>query len=200
MQEDPSRPVLAVTATLLGVPLGLAGLRGSRRGCLMAIPLVELGALWAWLRFAEVVTPEAYTLPAAALAAAFGLVTLRRRPAVSSWVTLGPALAIATVPSLALALAAGTLGLRVLLLGTAALAVTLAGAVTRRQAPFLSGATVLTLVAARALAPVLPELADTVPTWVPLSLAGLLLVAAGATYEQRRRDAARLAGFVRDMH
>ncbi|GAA0261959.1 hypothetical protein GCM10009539_54560 [Cryptosporangium japonicum] len=190
----------ALTATLLGVPLGLAGLRASRRWCSRLVPVVELVALWAWLGRAGVSVPEAYTQPAAALAAAFGLYTLRRRPAVSSWLALGPALAVATVPTLAVALTAGTLGLRVLALGLAALVVTLAGAATRRQAPFLVGATVLGLVTARALAPVLPALADTVPTWVPLSLAGALLLAVGATYERRRRDATRLAGFIRAMH
>lgn len=196
----PDQPVLALTATLLGVPLGLAGLRAARRWCVRLVPAVELIALWAWLGRAGVTVPEAYTLPAAALAAAFGLYTLHRRPAVSSWLALGPALAVAAVPTLAVALSAGTLGPRVLLLGLAALAVTLAGVATRRQAPFLLGAAVLALVAGRALAPVLPALADTVPTWVPLSLAGALLLTVGATYERRRRDAARLAALIRGMH
>ncbi|WP_157018089.1 SCO7613 C-terminal domain-containing membrane protein [Cryptosporangium arvum] len=193
-------PTFALTTTLLGVPLGLVGLRSDRRRCGWLVPVVELVALWAWLGRAGVTVPEAYTLPAAALTAAFGLFTLRRRPAVSSWPALGPALTVATVPTLVVALAAGTLGVRALLLGIAALAVTLAGAATRRQAPFLVGAVVLSLVTARALVPVLPALADTVPTWVPLSLAGALLLAVGATYERRRRDATRLAGFIRAMH
>ncbi|MFG1924920.1 SCO7613 C-terminal domain-containing membrane protein [Cryptosporangium sp. NPDC048952] len=193
------QPVFALTATLLGIPLGLAGLRATRRWCVWLVPGMELVALWAWLGRAGVTVPEAYTLPAAAVVAAFGLYTLRRRPAVSSWLALGPALTVAAVPTLAVALSAGTLGLRVLLLGLAALTVTLAGAATRRQAPFLFGATVLSLVTARALAPVLPALADTVPTWVPLSLAGALLLAVGATYERRRRDATRLAAYLRTM-
>ncbi len=192
------RPV-AITLTLLAALAGTVALREDRRWCVWLVPALGLGATWAWLAWLGARTPEYYTLPAAGLALAFGLAALRRTPGVSSWVALGPALAVGALPSAVLTAGADTLGPRALLLGIAALAVTLAGAATRRQAPFLIGTVTVLVVAGRALAQVWPVLADAVPAWVPLALGGVLLVAAGATYEQRRRDLRRLGQAVGRM-
>ncbi|MGG8407618.1 SCO7613 C-terminal domain-containing membrane protein, partial [Streptomyces sp. 12297] len=79
-----------------------------------------------------------------------------------------------------------------LLLGAAALAVTLAGGRLRLQAPLLLGGAVLVLVALHELAPYVVQVAGVLPRWLPPALAGLLLLAVGATYEKRLRDARRV--------
>jgi hypothetical protein len=58
---------------------------------------------------------------------------------------------------------------------------------------------VLAVVAVRELGPVVADVLAAVPSWVPLSLGGVLLVAVGATYEQRRRDLARVRDAVLRM-
>jgi hypothetical protein len=129
---------------------------------------------------------EAYTVPAAAVALLAGWVALRGRPDLRSWVAYGPALAAAFLPSLALVLtgASGDSVWRRLLLGLGALAVVLAGAIRRRQAPAVVGGGVLALVGLHELALVW----YLVPSWVPLAAGGALLVALAITYERRRRD------------
>ncbi|WP_420823783.1 SCO7613 C-terminal domain-containing membrane protein, partial [Streptomyces torulosus] len=42
------------------------------------------------------------------------------------------------------------------------------------------------------LAPYIAQVVDALPRWAPPALAGLVLLAAGATYEQRLRDARRM--------
>ena len=81
-------------------------------------------------------------------------------------------------------------------LGLAALAVTLLGARHHLQAPLLLGGTVLALDALHELAPYIVQVTDALPRWVPPALAGLLLLAVGATYEQRLRDARRVRDFL----
>jgi hypothetical protein len=51
---------------------------------------------------------------------------------------------------------------------------------------------VLVLDVLHELAPYLVQLAGMFPRWLPPALAGLLLLALGATYEQRIRDARRI--------
>jgi hypothetical protein len=51
---------------------------------------------------------------------------------------------------------------------------------------------VLALDALHELAPYLVQMAGALPRWVPPALAGLVLLALGATYEQRIRDARRV--------
>jgi ABC-type sulfate transport system permease component len=50
------------------------------------------------------------------------------------------------------------------------------------------GGTVLALLAVRELI----DLWELLPRWLPLAVAGLILLILGATYEQRRRDVRRL--------
>ena len=70
--------------------------------------------------------------------------------------------------------------------------VTLVGARLRLQAPLVLGGTVLALVGLHELAPHVVQVFDALPRWAPPALAGLLLLAVGATYEQRLRDARRV--------
>jgi hypothetical protein len=167
-----------------GAALGLSALRPRRRGYAIVAGAAELLAWWMLLFAAEVGVIEAYTLPFALVALVGGVVGLRTRPALRSWVAYGPALAAAFLPSLALVLATPGEPLRRLLVGTGAIAVVVVGGARRRQAPVLVGALVLVLVT-------LHELVvwwDLLPRWIPLAVGGLLLVSVGATYERRRRD------------
>ncbi|GAA2400167.1 hypothetical protein GCM10010404_67450 [Nonomuraea africana] len=135
----------------------------------------------------EVRVLEAYTLPFAALTLAVGG-WRARGTALSSWLAYGPGLALAFGPSL---LQEAT-PLRAFALGAAALAVTLAGAWRRLQAPALMGGVTVAIVAVRELAPWIADLMGAVPRWVPMALGGLLLLVVGATYEARKRDVRRL--------
>ncbi|MGC5021593.1 SCO7613 C-terminal domain-containing membrane protein [Micromonospora sp. DT47] len=156
----------------------------------------ELLGAWLLLAAGGVVLLEAYTLPAAGLALAAGLVALRSRPGLTSWLALGPGLAAGLLPSLASVLGAPEpQPWRRLLLGAAALGVVLAGATRRWQAPVLLGGATLVLLA-------LYELArgwDLLPRWIYLAVGGLALIALAATYERRRRDLTRLRAAVGSM-
>jgi hypothetical protein len=77
---------------------------------------------------------------------------------------------------------------RPLLLGAVALGVLLVGSREQLQAPVVIGGAVLAIDALQLLAP----FAAALPRWMTLGAAGLLLVTVGATYEQRRRDLARV--------
>lgn len=103
-------------------------------------------------------TPEAYTLPVTVPALVVGLLRRRRDPQASSWTAYGPGLAATLVPSLLAAW--GDPGwMRPLLLGAAALVVTLLGARRRLQAPLLLGGAVLAAVAVHELAPYVVQVA-----------------------------------------
>ncbi|MEV4480537.1 SCO7613 C-terminal domain-containing membrane protein [Micromonospora coxensis] len=156
----------------------------------------ELLGAWLLLAAGGVVLWEAYTLPAAGLALVAGLVALRTRPGLNSWLALGPGLAAGLLPSLVSVLVApDPQPWRRLLLGTAALGVVLAGATRRWQAPVVLGGATLTVLA-------LHELVrgwDLLPRWIFLAVGGLTLIALAATYERRRRDLARLRAAVGRM-
>ena len=191
----------AAVSALWGVAVGLRVLRRgestSRRWAFAAVAGgSELLGGWLLLLAGGVVLLEAYTVPAAALALGAGLVALRTRPGLNSWLALGPGLAAALLPSLVSVLVApDPQPWRRLALGVAALAAVLAGAVRRWQAPVLLGSATLVPLA-------LHELArgwDLLPRWVYLALGGLALIALAATYERRRRDLARLRTLVGRM-
>ncbi|MFF0752306.1 SCO7613 C-terminal domain-containing membrane protein [Streptomyces sp. NPDC004267] len=191
--------VAAGRPALLALGLGLAGviasataLRPERRTVAAATAAV-LFVLAAWVRLAVwgVTAPEAYALPVTVPALAVGVLRRRRDPEASSWAAYGPGLAVTLVPSL-FAAWTDAQGTRPLLLGLAALAVTLLGARFRLQAPLVLGGAVLVLDGLHELAPYVVQVVGALPRWLPPALAGLLLLAVGATYEQRLRDARRL--------
>lgn len=187
----PDPPVLALVLSLCGVVVAATALRPQRRAAGWAAAVLFLAAAWVRLAVWEVDAPEAYTLPVTGAALVVGFLRRRRDPAVSSWTAYGAGLAATLVPSL-LAAWDDQHWLRPLLLGAAALAVTLAGARWRLQAPLVLGAAVLALVALHELAPYLTQVVGALPRWVPPALAGLVLLVLGATYEHRLRDARRL--------
>ncbi|MFJ8860451.1 SCO7613 C-terminal domain-containing membrane protein [Streptomyces sp. NPDC102451] len=185
-------PFLALVLGLSGVLASATALRPERRRA-AGYPAAALFVAAAWVRLAAsgVTAPEAYTLPVSVAAFAVGYLRSRRDPAASSWVAYGPALSMTMVPSLVVAWTdAGWL--RPLLLGAAALVVTLVGARLRLQAPLVLGGSVLALDGLHELAPHVVQVLDALPRWAPPALAGLLLLAVGATYEQRLRDARRV--------
>ncbi|MFS0697543.1 SCO7613 C-terminal domain-containing membrane protein [Streptomyces nitrosporeus] len=188
----PRPPVLALVLALAGVLAAATALRAARRpfaGYLAAVLFVL--ASWVRLAASEVAEPEAYTLPVSVAAFAVGLLRRRRDAETSSWAAYGPALGVTLVPSL-MAAWGDPHWLRPLVLGAAALAVTLVGAHRRLQAPLVLGGAVLALDALHELAPHVVQVFDALPRWAFPALAGLLLLAVGATYEQRLRDARRV--------
>ncbi|MEU4609610.1 SCO7613 C-terminal domain-containing membrane protein [Streptomyces umbrinus] len=192
-------PVLALVLSLCGVIAAGTAIRPDRRqlGYLAA----ALFVLATWVRLAswDVGSPEAYTLPVTVPALVVGFVRRRRDPGTSSWTAYGPGLSVTLLPSLLAAW--GDLDWpRPLLLGSAALLVTLVGARQRLQALLVLGGGTLALVALHELAPYIAQAMGAVPRWVPPALAGLLLLALGATYEQRLRDARRVRDVLGRMH
>ncbi|MET7364922.1 hypothetical protein ABZS61_03675 [Streptomyces sp. NPDC005566] len=185
-------PFLALVLALCGVLAAGTAVRPDRRpvaGYVAAVLFVM--AAWVRLAASQVSDPEAYTLPVSVIAFAVGYLRRRTDPAASSWVAYGPALSMTMVPSLVVAWV-DPHWLRPLLLGVAALVVTLVGARFRLQAPLVLGGSVLALVGLHELAPHVVQVFDALPRWAPPALAGLLLLALGATYEQRLRDARRV--------
>ncbi|MDI9885672.1 hypothetical protein QMZ92_15110 [Streptomyces sp. HNM0645] len=188
----PHPPTLALVLALAGVVAAGTAVRAERRplaGYVAAVLFVA--AAWVRLAASGVEVPEAYTLPVTVPALAVGLLRRRRDPSASSWAAYGPGLAATLVPSL-LAAWGDADWPRPLLLGLAALGVTLAGARLRLRAPLVLGGLTLALDALHELAPYVVQVVDALPRWLPPALAGLLLLAVGATYEQRLRDARRI--------
>ncbi|GAA3944116.1 SCO7613 C-terminal domain-containing membrane protein [Actinoplanes auranticolor] len=183
----------AAVCTFWGLALGVRALRPGeaaavRRGHVLAAAVAELGGWWLLIASERVATVEAYTLPAAGVALLAGWLARRTRPGLSSWVTYGPALAAALLPTLASVLAGEGQPLRRLLLGLGALVVLLAGSYGRLRAPVVAGGAVLAVVALHEVVLVW----DLLPRWIPLAGAGLLLVGLAMTLERRRRDLARI--------
>jgi hypothetical protein len=140
---------------------------------------------------ADVALAEAYTLPFAALALLVGVLELRHRPDLSSWVAYGPALVAAFLPTLVIVLATDTSALRQVLLLLGAVATLIFGSMRRQQAPVVVGAVVTALAALHALA--------TVGPWLVLIPVGVVLLVLGASNERRRRTQERLRGALRGM-
>ncbi|MGW7358828.1 SCO7613 C-terminal domain-containing membrane protein [Streptomyces sp. NPDC054802] len=196
---DAPAPDLALVLALAGVIAAGTAVRPERRPVAGIVAVVLfVTATWVRLTAWDVASPEAYTLPVTVAALAVGVLRRRRDPQASSWTAYGPGLGATLVPSLVAAWG-DEHWVRPLLLGLAALAVTLAGARWRLQALLVLGGTVLSLVALHELAPYVVQVVGALPRWLPPAFAGLLLLAVGATYEQRLRDARRLRDHVARM-
>jgi hypothetical protein len=165
----------------------------ARRGVVAVVAVADLViAVWIAVGGAGIETPEAYTLPAAAgllLIAIPGL-----RAGARSWAAEGAAVAVALVPS-GLVVVADPTALRLVLVVVAAAALTVAGTLLHRQAPFVVGAATLLVVTVGRLAPYTPLL----PRWITLGAVGLLLLLVGATYERRRQQAREAVAWVSQM-
>ncbi|MGW6009593.1 SCO7613 C-terminal domain-containing membrane protein [Streptomyces sp. NPDC055210] len=184
-------PVLALVLALCGVIAAGTAVREDRRRVGHAAAVLFVLAAWVRLAAWDVGAPEAYTLPVTVPALLLGYVRRSRDAEASSWTAYGPGLSVTLLPSL-LAVWGDANWLRPLLLGSAALAVTLVGVRHRLRAPLVLGGATLILVALHELAPYIAQAMGAVPRWAPPALAGLLLLTLGATYEQRLRDARRV--------
>ncbi|WP_434099581.1 SCO7613 C-terminal domain-containing membrane protein [Streptomyces sviceus] len=191
-------PLLATVLALCGVIAAGTAIRADRRPVGYAAAALFVLATWVRLAAWDMSAPEAYTLPVTIPALLVGALRHRRDPRTSSWTAYAPGLAATLVPSL-FAAWGDSHWTRPLLLGLAALLVTLAGARRHLQAPLLLGGAVLLLDALHELAPYIVQVTDALPRWVPPALAGLLLLAMGATYEHRLRDARRMRDVLTKM-
>jgi hypothetical protein len=192
--REAPRPAAAVLA-IWGVAIGLTALRKQPVARAAVAALAEAAAWITLLRAEKVGLLEAYTLPIAVLAVGAGLLATYRRRGLSSWIGYGPALAAAFLPSLGAVFVDPDNLQRRLLLGVGALLVTVAGAIWRRQAPFIMGGVTLLVLALHELMLVWQR----VSAWIPLALGGLLLVAVAITYERRLRDLNRLRDAIGKM-
>ncbi|MGY0007986.1 SCO7613 C-terminal domain-containing membrane protein, partial [Micromonospora sp. I033] len=184
--------LLAAWGAVLGVAASRPGRRPVERNLLFwAVVICEISAWWILMRVAQVALPEAYTLPFAALALLVGVLQLRHRPDLSSWVAYGPALVAAFLPTLAIVLATDTSMLRQVLLLLGAVAVLIFGSTSQQQAPVIVGATVTAIAAVHALVSLGP--------WLVLIPVGFLLLVLGASNERRRRAQERLQTALRGM-
>jgi hypothetical protein len=187
----PDPTMLALLLALCGVIASGTAIRESRRGVGWAAAVLFVLAAWVRLASWDVGSPEAYTVPVTVPALILGAVRRRKDARVSSWTAYGAGLSATLVPSLVAAWADAHWP-RPLLLCATALALTLVGARHRLRAPLVLGGAVLVLDALHELAPYIAQVADALPRWVPPALAGLVLLALGATYERRIRDARRV--------
>ncbi|WP_446218437.1 SCO7613 C-terminal domain-containing membrane protein [Micromonospora sp. IBHARD004] len=184
--------LLAAWGAVLGVAAGRPGRRPVERRILFwAVVACEISAWWILMRVADVALPEAYTLPFAVLALLVGVLELRHRPDLSSWIAYGPALVAAFVPTLAIVLATDSSMLRQVLLLLGAVAVLIFGSTSRQQAPVIVGATVTAIAAVHALFSLGP--------WLVLIPVGFVLLVLGASNERRRRAQERLQTALRGM-
>ncbi|MCY1138952.1 hypothetical protein OWR29_13165 [Actinoplanes sp. Pm04-4] len=178
---------LPAAVVLLGAALVLLAPAGWRRvGALAAAAVLALtvpagfGLPW-W---------TALIIDVALLAA--GLVLGKGR---SSWVVYSPALAVGLLPHLFVILTEDDQYLRRLLLGGVCVAIVTAGVFAKLRAPVILGGGVLAVLALHELA----EVWDLVPRWIPLAVAGLVLVVLATTLERRRRDLDRVRAALHRM-
>ncbi|NYT94152.1 SCO7613 C-terminal domain-containing membrane protein [Salinispora sp. H7-4] len=184
--------LLAAAGAILGVAAARPGRRDSERRILFwAVVSCEITAWWILMWVADVALPEAYTLPFAVLALLVGVLELRQRAEVSSWVAYGPALVTAFAPTVAIVLVTESSMLRQVLLLLGAAAVLVFGSLRQQQAPVIVGATATAITAIHALFSLGP--------WLLLIPVGLLLLVLGASNERRRRAQERLQAALRGM-
>jgi hypothetical protein len=191
-----SPPHVAALLAAWGAVLGISAVRPNRRSAerrvlFWAAVLFEIVAWWILMTVVDVALPEAYTLPFAALALLVGVLEVRARPDLGSWVAYGPALVAAFVPTLVIVLTSEDQSLRQVVLLLGAVATLIAGSMRRQRAPVVIGAVVTTITALHALIQFGP--------WLVLIPVGVLLLAFGANNEKNRRDLQRLRGALNRM-
>lgn len=178
--------LLAAWGAVLGVAAGRPGRRASRRRVIFYTALgCEVAAWWLLMDLVDVRLLEAYTLPFAAVALVAGLIELRQRPSLGSWVAYGPALVAAFLPTTTLVLTRDTSDTRELLLMVGAAATLIFGSMLKQQAPFIVGAIVT------AVSAIHFTVTRVGPYYVVLPI-GVILLILGASNENRRRAQERI--------
>jgi hypothetical protein len=194
-EPDELRTVLTMIAlTAVGV---VGVILRPRMGLALPVTAAVLAGLFGLVALiAFAVRPfELVTVPVAVGLLVLGGRTLRRDPESRTWRTLGPGLALLTLPSLvydftdpSVVEEPGATALsRVVSLGIVAVALVVAGAVWRLQAPLVLGSVVLLVHAIAQLWPWISDLYAAVEWWVWLGIGGALLIYLGARYERRMR-------------
>ena len=185
-----SRPhlagLLAAWGAILGISATRPGRREAHRRALFYTALAcEVVAWWLLMDLARGRVIEAYTLPFAAVALLAGLIELRQRPHLGSWVAYGPALVAAFVPTTAVVLTSDTADLREVLLLLGGVATLIFGAMRQQQAPVIVGAVVT------AISAIHFTITQVGPYYVVFPI-GVILLILGASNENRRRVQERL--------
>lgn len=149
---------------------------------------------WTLLAAEGATTLEYFTAPPAAMLFVIGLWRLEKRPQAGSWSALALPIIGGIGPSLLLALGDGD-PVRRVGVGAAAIAVIVAGLGRRWQAPLVLGSIALAVITINELT----LLWDLIPVWIPPAIGGVILLGAGATFERRRRDLARIRSGLKSM-
>jgi hypothetical protein len=176
--------------TVCGVLLGCAALRADRaagqRVWLVRLALLaEVGACCLLLHGVHIRLPEAYTLPFAVAALVAGIVELRHRPQLSTWIAYGPALGGAFLPSVTLILIGDRSLPRFVLVFFGAVGIVIVGALRGWRAPVVTGATTAVVVAIVEI--VWRIKYGEIGRALFVALAGALLIVFGAFAERRLR-------------
>ena len=124
-------------------------------------------------------TVELYTAPGVALLAGIGAIQWLRDRSAPTVLTMGPALAVALVPSLLVAVTSDS-GVRLIAVTTACLVVLLVGMAMRWQAPVILAGACLVILAATQGGPLVAY----IDGWVTLVLSGALLLLIGVLWER----------------
>jgi len=175
--------VVAMVLTVLGSAVAVVSVLNRDRDDAAWIGVALLGVATVVRVVEDVRAPEVYTLPAAALLLAAGWWRLTNDAEVDSARALSSGLTLALVPSLLLALDE-PVSLRGALVAAGGLVALAVGVARHWAAPFVAGALTSAALAVRHLGPVVEGL----PRWISLGSVGLVLLAVGVTWEQRRRD------------
>lgn len=179
------RTVLTMIAlTIIGVA---AAIRRERLGRALPITVAVSGGLFALLALYLGARPfELVTVPPALGLIALGARRLRLDPKSRTWPTIGPWLALLTVPSLMYDFGDSALW-RIVALGIVSIALVVIGAVRRLQAPLVLGSVVLLVHAGAQLWPWISAAYVAVPWWLWLGIGGALLILLAARYERQMK-------------
>ncbi|NNN21862.1 MAG: hypothetical protein HKL80_07680, partial [Acidimicrobiales bacterium] len=173
----------------IAVPVFLvASLKKDREAYPWLALLVALFSTWAFVAAYGSKVPEAYAWPAALAACGSGLkLRIDRsnngKPQFNSWAAYGGGLFMALFPTVLEGIRERSL-FRLTLAGAFGLIITVGGAWKRIQAPIVMGSVTMLFVGIDATRPELMR----IPEWVPLTLAGIILLWLGVTAERRLRQ------------
>jgi len=177
----------ALAMSLLSAAAYAGAVRRDRLGPLLTVVAAVTAAVFgAFAFFVFGVDPvEVVTVPAAVGGLAYGVRTLRLRPASRTWPTIGPWLALLLLPSLMYDFVGDTELWRVVALGVVAVSLVVAGAVLKLQAPLIIGSAVVLVHGVAQLWPWISTSYVAVPWWLWLGIGGAVLIFIAARYERR---------------
>jgi hypothetical protein len=197
---DELRTAAVMSALTAATVVGTAA--RARLGLALAIAAAIAGAGFGILALTvgDVRPIELVTVPPALGGIAYGVRTLRRAPESRTWPTLGPWLALLTVPSLLHDFGGSPIPgaadepwlgeselWRVVSLGVVGIAMVVIGAIYRLQAPLVLGSAVLIVHGVAQLWPWISTTYVAVPWWLWLGLGGALLIFMAARYEKNMK-------------